>query len=175
MLPPHKTRGQQHMFYYFRLEEHIPKDCTRRKLDCLIHLEPIWKRLAEFYVPAFGRPAIDPEVVFGILLLGYPFGPGEIIGELLEITVDQRIAHSLMKTHYLRVDGTQVEAKASISRLEPVEVEETAGEYSKRMELTQTEQTESPSEDRSQNTESAPAQDGGFQGKAHPDVAELPE
>ena len=77
MLPARKTRGQQQMFYYFDPEAFIPQDYILRKIDRLIDFEPIRRRLAELYVPGFGQPSIDPEVMFRILLIGYLFGLSE--------------------------------------------------------------------------------------------------
>ena len=49
--------------------------------------------------------------------------------------IEQCIAHGLVKARYFGVDRTQGEAKASIGRFEPVEVEGTVGEYLDRMGL----------------------------------------
>lgn len=214
MLPPRKTRGQQQMFYCFDPETFIPEDYILRKIDRLIDFGAIRKRLAELYVPAFGRPAIDPEVMFRILLVGYLFGLSEnqlfrelrmhlgyrwfcklapdervpdrstlnklrnhrwaeagIIGEFLEMVIEQCIAHGLVKARYLSVDGTQVEANASISRFEPVEVEETVGEYLERMGLTQPEQAAQGAEEVSPEAQGDSVQDDGFQEKVVSDTA----
>ena len=59
-----------------------------------------------------------------------------VIESFLQMVIDRCIAHGLVKARYLSVDGTQVEANASIASFEPIEVSETVQEYLERLDLT---------------------------------------
>ena len=204
MLPPRKDRGQKELFYYFDPESLIPQDYVLRKIDRLIDFRPIRKKLAKFYTPGFGRPAVDPEVMFRILLLGYLFGLSEnqlfrelkmhlgyrwfcklspdeavpdrttlnklrnhrwaesgIVVQFLRQVIEQCIDQGLVKARYLSVDGSQVEANASISRFEPIEVEETVDEFLARFELAEpTGASESPRTDQGNSEKSSQEPEG---------------
>ncbi len=63
--------GQQNrtesLFYYFRLEEHIPADYLLRMIDGHVDFSFVREQLKDFYSP-MGRPSIDPEVLLRLLL-----------------------------------------------------------------------------------------------------------
>ena len=61
------------LFYYFRLEDQIPKDHLLRIIDEQIDLSFVRERVKGLY-SATGRPSIDPEVLLRLLLLGYLYG-----------------------------------------------------------------------------------------------------
>ena len=61
------------LFYYFRLEDQIPKDHLLRIIDEQVDLSFVRKRVKGLY-SATGRPSIDPEVLLRLLLLGYLYG-----------------------------------------------------------------------------------------------------
>ncbi len=69
--------GQQNrtesLFYYFRLEEHIPADHLLRMIDGYVDFSFVREQLKDFYSP-MGRPSIDPEVLLRLLLVGYLYG-----------------------------------------------------------------------------------------------------
>ncbi len=69
--------GQQNrtesLFYYFRLEEHIPADHLLRMIDGHVDFSFVREQLKDFYSP-MGRPSIDPEVLLRLLLIGYLYG-----------------------------------------------------------------------------------------------------
>ncbi len=69
--------GQQNrtesLFYYFRLEEHIPADHLLRMIDGHVDFSFVREELKDFYSPT-GRPSIDPEVLLRLLLVGYLYG-----------------------------------------------------------------------------------------------------
>jgi len=56
------------------LEELVPADHLLRKVTRAIDFGFIRDRVAHLYCPDNGRPALDPEVLFKILLIGYLFG-----------------------------------------------------------------------------------------------------
>lgn len=61
------------LFYYFRLEDHIPEDHLLRLINQYVDFSFVRERLNSFYSP-MGRPSIDPEVLLRLLLLGYLYG-----------------------------------------------------------------------------------------------------
>src|SRR6202162_987437 len=61
------------LFYYFRLEDQIPKDHLLKRLDRFIDFGFVRERLRDTY-SAVGRPSIDPEVLLRLLLVGYLYG-----------------------------------------------------------------------------------------------------
>jgi transposase len=67
-----QTRSES-LFYYFRLEDHIPEGHLLRLIDRHISFEFVREKLKDSYSDT-GRPSIDPEVLLRILLLGYLYG-----------------------------------------------------------------------------------------------------
>ena len=56
------------------IESLVPADHLLRKIDANIDLEFIRERVRHLYSADNGRPALDPVVLFKLLLLGYLFG-----------------------------------------------------------------------------------------------------
>jgi transposase len=69
----HQQGDQEHLFYAFNLEDHVPKDDLLRDIDRLLDLSDPRHYLADFYSHT-GRPAIDPELMVRMLIIGYCFG-----------------------------------------------------------------------------------------------------
>ena len=67
-----QTRTES-LFYYFRLEDQIPKDHLLRVIDEQIDLSFVRERVKGLY-SATGRPSIDPEMLLRLLLVGYLYG-----------------------------------------------------------------------------------------------------
>jgi transposase len=67
-----RTRSES-LFYYFRMEDHIPEDHLLRLIDRHIDFAFVRETLKESYSHT-GRPSIDPEVLLRILLIGYLYG-----------------------------------------------------------------------------------------------------
>lgn len=65
--------GQEHLFYAFNLEQHIPENHLLRTIDRVLDLTDFRQHLARFYSHT-GRPSIDPERMIRMLLIGYCFG-----------------------------------------------------------------------------------------------------
>jgi transposase len=61
------------LFYYFRLEDQVPETHRLRLIEQHISFELVRERLRNRYRET-GRPSIDPELLLGILLIGYLYG-----------------------------------------------------------------------------------------------------
>src|SRR5258708_33925038 len=61
------------LFYYFRLEDQVPETHLLRLIEKHISLAFVGEKLRESYSDR-GRPSIDPELVLGIMLIGYVCG-----------------------------------------------------------------------------------------------------
>jgi len=72
------------LFYYFRLEDHVPADHLLRLIDKYVDFGFVRDRLKQHYSDT-GRPSIDPELLLRILLLGYLYG----------ITSEQRLVEEV--------------------------------------------------------------------------------
>ncbi len=66
------TRSES-LFYYFRLEDHVPENHLLRLIDRHISFAFVREKLKDFYSEN-GRPLIDPELLLRILLIGYLYG-----------------------------------------------------------------------------------------------------
>jgi transposase len=69
-----KPTPQQSMLEMVTLEQLVPADHLLRKIAATIDFSFIHSRVAHLYCPDNGRPAVDPVVLFKILLIGYLFG-----------------------------------------------------------------------------------------------------
>src|ERR1039457_73015 len=61
------------LFYYFRLEDHIPENHLLRLIDRHVSFDFVRAKLKDSY-SEMGRPSIDPELLLSILLVGYLYG-----------------------------------------------------------------------------------------------------
>jgi len=68
----HQARTES-LFYYFRLEDQVPKNHLLRLIDRHVNFEFIRAKLKDRYSDA-GRPSIDPELLLRMLLVGYLYG-----------------------------------------------------------------------------------------------------
>src|ERR1700746_193237 len=68
----HHSRGEA-LFYYFRLEDKVPENHLLRLIDKHVNFDFVREQLKESYSER-GRPSIDPELLLGILLIGYVYG-----------------------------------------------------------------------------------------------------
>ncbi len=66
---------QEHLFYSFNLDKHVPKDHLLRGIDRFLDLGGLRKKLAEAYSP-IGRPSIDPELRASSARAARPTDPG---------------------------------------------------------------------------------------------------
>src|SRR6267154_1382540 len=65
--------AQEHLFYEFSLERHVPETHLLRSIDRFVELGGLRRELAPFY-SEMGRPSIDPELLIRMLIVGYCFG-----------------------------------------------------------------------------------------------------
>ena len=61
------------LFYYFRIEDQVPKNHLLRLIDRHISFDFVREELKDSYSDT-GRPSIDPELLLRILLIGYLYG-----------------------------------------------------------------------------------------------------
>jgi transposase len=66
------TRSES-LFYYFRLEDHVPENHLLRLIDQHISFAFVREKLKDSYSDT-GRPSIDPELLLRILVIGYLYG-----------------------------------------------------------------------------------------------------
>ncbi|MFS8087247.1 MAG: transposase [Acidobacteriota bacterium] len=64
---------QEHLFYSFNLEDHVPADHLLRGVDQFLDLSELREHLAQYYSNT-GRPSIAPELMIRMLIIGYCFG-----------------------------------------------------------------------------------------------------
>jgi transposase len=61
------------LFYYFRLEDHVPETDLLRLIEKHISFAFVREKLKASYSDT-GRPSIDPELLLRTLLIGYLYG-----------------------------------------------------------------------------------------------------
>ena len=61
------------LFYYFRLEDQVPETHLLRLIEKHISFAFVRQQLKDRY-SEMGRPSVDPELLFRILLIGYLYG-----------------------------------------------------------------------------------------------------
>jgi len=61
------------LFYYFKLDDYVPKTHLLRLIDEYVSFAFVRERLKDSYSDT-GRPSIDPELLLRILLIGYLYG-----------------------------------------------------------------------------------------------------
>lgn len=117
-----ESSPQQYQIEMVTLEELVPKNHLVRKVDAAIDFDFIRDEVAHLYCHDNGRPAIDPVVLFKMMLLGYLFGvPSErrLVQEIqvnvayrwfLRIGLTDKIpdASTLSQNRIRRFNGTDV-------------------------------------------------------------------
>src|SRR3954462_5776324 len=61
------------LFYYFRLEDHVPEDHLLRLIDRHVSFDFVRAKLKDSYSDT-GRPSVDSELLLRMLLIGYLYG-----------------------------------------------------------------------------------------------------
>ena len=64
---------QAKLFYEFCLEDRVPADHLLRKIDAVLDLGDLHRRLEPFYSHT-GRPSVDPELMIRMLIVSYCYG-----------------------------------------------------------------------------------------------------
>lgn len=68
------TNGRQQKYEFVLLENLVPEDHLLRKIDKVIDFSFINELCRPYYCEDNGRPAIEPEVLFRMLFIGYLYG-----------------------------------------------------------------------------------------------------
>ncbi len=69
MLGKHDKQGA--LYQYFNLEDLVPENHLLRRINAVLDLGFLRELVAPLYAENVGRPSIDPEVAFRMMLLGY--------------------------------------------------------------------------------------------------------
>lgn len=69
-----KETSKQKEYEIVRLDELVPQDHILRKIDAAVDFSFIHDLCKDLYSPNMGRPAIEPELLFRMLFLGYLYG-----------------------------------------------------------------------------------------------------
>ena len=69
-----KAVSQQNEYEIVLLEELVPQDHLLRKIDKAVDFSFIHDLCKDLYSPNIGRPAVEPELLFRMLFLGYLYG-----------------------------------------------------------------------------------------------------
>ena len=91
------------LFYYFKLDDYVPKNHLLRLIDEHVSFAFVRERLKDSYSDT-GRPSIDPELLLRILLIGYLYG----------ITSERKLVEEL-RMHLALVHGARVRSGDSAS------------------------------------------------------------
>ena len=83
-----ERNGKQNKLEFVILEELVPEDHLLRKIDKTIDFSFINKICKPYYCENNGRPAIEPEVLFRMLFIGYLYGIRSETRLLKEIEVN---------------------------------------------------------------------------------------
>ena len=69
-----RQRERQQQMNLVIMEQMVPEDHLLRKVDRAVDFSFIYDLCAPLYCADNGRPAIDPEILFRMLLVGYLYG-----------------------------------------------------------------------------------------------------
>lgn len=72
-----ERQESQPMFHYFQMEDLVPENHILRLIDKAVDFSFVKKTVAHCYCPDNGRPAVDPELVARMLLIGYLYDLSE--------------------------------------------------------------------------------------------------
>jgi transposase len=65
---------QPRLFYYLDIDKLVPHHHILRKIDRVFDLSFVRELTQSFYCQSNGRPSVDPELFFRMILIGYIFG-----------------------------------------------------------------------------------------------------
>ena len=111
------------------LDELVAKDHLLRKVEAAVDFSFIHELCKPLYCEDNGRPAIEPELLFRMLLIGYLYGIKSEVEEIFNEILRQCINRGLVGGQILYTDSTHIKAKANKHRKALVRVEETPKEY----------------------------------------------
>ena len=171
-MKPRDHIPQEEMFPFVEMEKLVPDNHILRLIDRYVDFSFIHELTDHTYSEVTGRPAVDPELMIRILVIGYLNNLSErklfeelrmhaayrwfcnlgfyestpdrstlnklrnhrwtrdgIFERIMQRIVRQCVEAGLVKGGHVTVDGTKIEANASIKSLEPVEIEVALDDY----------------------------------------------
>ena len=69
-----RSGSRQNEYEIVLLEELVPQEHLLRKIDAAVDFSFIHDLCKDLYSPDNGRPAVEPELLFKMLFLGYLYG-----------------------------------------------------------------------------------------------------
>jgi len=93
-----ESKGHQQKMELVFIENLVPENHILRKIDKHIDFSFINEICRPYYCENNGRPAIEPEVMFKMLFIGYLFGIRSETRLFEEVKVGHFILQSLKKT-----------------------------------------------------------------------------
>ena len=69
-----KERKEREQLEFVSIETLVPKDHLLRKIDAAVDFNKIYDFVEDLYCPDYGRPSIDPVVLFKMTLIQHIFG-----------------------------------------------------------------------------------------------------
>jgi transposase len=76
-MKPRKHQKSNQMFHYFNIENLVPQNHILRQINKVIDFGFIYDQVKDTYCPDNGRPGVDPELLFRMLLIGYLYDLSE--------------------------------------------------------------------------------------------------
>ena len=99
-----KAAAQQGEYEIVLLEELVAEDHLLRKIDRAVDFSFIHDLCKDLYCPDNGRPAIEPELLFRMLFIGYLYGIKSEVKLAQAVNVAPTTIYSLIKR-----DGTKTD------------------------------------------------------------------
>ena len=96
-----KAAAEQSGYEIVLLEELVPQDHILRKIDAAVDFSFIHDLCKELYSDSTGRPAVEPELLFRMLFLGYLYGIKS------ETKLAQQVNENIAFKWFLRLKLTQ--------------------------------------------------------------------
>lgn len=183
-MKPRDRIPQEELFPFVEMEKLVPENHILRLIDRYVDFSFIHELVDPTYSEVTGRPAVDPELMIRILVIGYLNNLSErklfeelrmhaayrwfcnlgfyeptpdrstlnklrnhrwtrdgIFERIMQHIVLQCVKADLVKGGHVTVDGTKIEANASIKSLEPVVIEVALDDYLGELKLKRSERS----------------------------------
>lgn len=96
-----QQREKQQRMNLVIMEQLVPEDHFLRKVDKVVDFSFIYDLCAPLYCAGNGRPAIDPEILFRMLLVGYLYGIKS------EVRMEEEINYNIAYKWFCGLDLTE--------------------------------------------------------------------
>ena len=96
-----QQREKQQKMNVVIMEQLVPEDHFLRKVDKAVDFSFIYDLCAPLYCADNGRPAIDPEILFRMLLVGYLYGIKS------EVRLEEEINYNIAYKWFCGLDLTE--------------------------------------------------------------------